>query len=157
MVYLCKVHKKLYIMVHRQILKEKAAKYLVCFNENCPLHVHCLRWQVSRFVSDSRLVISCINPNLSQAVEGKCPAYRNDTPQPVARGMVHFYDDMPRKTEVEIKTKLISRYGRTGYYDMRRGTRQITAEIQEEIRQVCCSCGWTVKLRFDGYSEELVW
>ena len=31
------------------LFREKAKKYLVCFNESCPLHAQCLRWEVGQY------------------------------------------------------------------------------------------------------------
>ena len=83
--------------------------------------------------------------------------YRDDQPQHVACGMVRFYDQMPRRTEVAIKSELISRYTRVGYYDMRKGKRSITPDVMKTIEQVCRDHGWQGDIVFDSYGEEPLW
>ena len=80
-------------MIDEKILKEKAEKYLVCFNEQCSKHEHCLRWVVGQYVPCEQLSITCVNPKLEKK-EDECPAYRNSQPQKIAKGMIHFYDEM---------------------------------------------------------------
>ena len=155
--YLCAKILKLYYMIDEKVLKEKAEKYLICFNNQCSRHESCLRWLVGQHVSERQMVITCINPRLKLSSKGWCPSYRDNQEKKVAKGMVHFYDNMPRKMEAAIKADLIANYTRVGYYDMRKGTRLITSEIEREIRQVCRKHGWTKKLLFDEYTDALIW
>ncbi|MBR0274989.1 MAG: hypothetical protein IJQ76_02110, partial [Prevotella sp.] len=103
-------------MIDENILKDKARNYTVCFNNECPLHEHCLRWQVGRYVPERLYTISCFNPNHPGAGSDTCPGYRSDQPQRIARGMVGFYSEMPRAKEVAIKKRLIEYYTRVNYY-----------------------------------------
>ena len=144
-------------MIDEKMLKEKAEKYLVCFNEQCPKHEHCLRWMVGQYVPEQQMAITCVNPNMTKNSAKECPAYRDEKPQPIAKGMIHFYDEMPRKMEVAIKTDLIAHYTRVGYYDMRKAARPITADIEKDIEQVCRSHGWSDKLQFDERVDEVIW
>lgn len=144
-------------MIDEKILKQKAEKYLVCFNDQCPKHEHCLRWQVGLYVPVKQMTITCVNPKLKLSAKGGCSSFREDQIKKVAKGMVHFYDDMPRKLEVAIKTELIATFTRVGYYDMRKGLRPITSDLERMIRQVCRNHGWTKKLHFDDYVDELIW
>ena len=154
--YLCVIFLKQNVMIDEKILKEKAEKYLVCFNEQCPKHEHCLRWMVGQHVPCKQLSITCVNPKIEKK-DGECPAYRDSQPQNVAKGMIHFYDEMPRKLEVAIKNELIARYTRVGYYNMRKAERPITQEIENEIIQVCRNHGWKGEIRFDERKCEVVW
>ena len=144
-------------MIDENILKEKAAKYLLCFKDNCPHHVHCLHWQVAQHVSEELPIVTCINPRFSQVATNECPYYRDDTPQRVAKGMIHFYEAIPRKLETAIKADLIARFTRVGYYKMRNGLRPITPDIEQIISDVCRSHGWKEELKFDERGEEVIW
>ena len=143
-------------MIDEKILKEKAEKYLVCFNERCPNHEHWLRWIVGQHVSYEQLSITCVNPKIEKK-EGECPAYRDSQPQRVAKGMVHFYDEMPRKLEVAIQNNLIARYTLVGYYDMRKAARLITVDVEKEIEKVCRNHGCNNKPLFDEQVDEVIW
>lgn len=154
--YLCAIFLKQNVMIDEKILKEKAEKYLVCFNQQCPKHEYCLRWMVGQYVPCEQISITCVNPQIEKK-GGECPVYRDSQPQSVAKGMVHFYDEMPRKLEVAIKNKLIARYTRVGYYSMRKAERPITIDIEREIEKVCRSHGWNDALQFDERNDKVIW
>lgn len=144
-------------MTDENILKEKATKYLLCFNDNCPRHVHCLHWQVALYVSEELPIVTFVNPRFKQVVTNECSYYRDDTPQRVAKGMIHFYDTIPRKLETAIKADFITRFTRVGYYKMRNGLRPITTDIEEIITNVCRSHGWKEELKFDEQGGQVIW
>ena len=144
-------------MTDKETLRKQAGKYVACFADDCQRHGHCLRWQVGQVVTGDRQVISCVNPRIDRTADGGCAMYRSDQPQQVACGMVHFYDQMPRRTEVAVKAALISRYTRVGYYDMRKGTRPITPDAMQVVEQVCRDNGWQGDIVFDSYGEEPLW
>ena len=141
-------------MIDEKILKEKAGKYLVCFNEQCSKHEHCLRWMVGQYVPYEQLSITCVNPKVTKKGDDECPAFRDSQPQNVAKGMVHFYDEMPRKLEVAIKNDLIARYTRVGYYNMRKAERPITTDVEKEIEKICQNHGWNNELLFNERVDE---
>jgi len=145
------------IMIDQKVLEEKAQKYIVCFDGRCPLHEHCLRWQVGQYVPASYFSVSCVNPNHVRADRGECIAYRDDRPLRVPVGMVHFYEAMPGAMERAIKGRLIERFSRVIYYRYRRGELTITPDVEQEIERTCRECGWTEPLRFDGYADKLIW
>ena len=94
-------------MIDKKILEEKAQKYIVCFDVQCPQHEHCLRWQAGQYVPESYFSVYCVNPNHVWKDGGECIAYRDDRPQRVPVGMVHFYEAMPGAMERAIKSRLI--------------------------------------------------
>ncbi|MBR1932215.1 MAG: hypothetical protein IJ841_00810 [Prevotella sp.] len=143
-------------MTDQEILRSRGEKYVVCFSGDCQRREHCLRWQVGSVVTGDRQVLTCVNPRIEKNADG-CSMFRSDQPQRVARGMVHFYDQMSRRMEVAIKTELIGRYTRVGYYDMRKGKRPITPDVMEEIEQTCRSHGWQGDVVFDSYGDEPLW
>jgi hypothetical protein len=155
--YLCSVLPKMKLMIDENILREKAKKYLVCFHATCPRREHCLRWIASHYVPERLFSVICINPNHVGDVTDSCIAYRDDQPQRVPVGMVHFYEAMPGAMERAIKSRLIEYYSRVIYYRYRRGELLITPDVEQVIERVCRECGWTAPLVFDGYSEELLW
>ena len=144
-------------MIDEMTLREHAKGYDLCFCGHCPRHEHCLRWQVGQYVSPSRQTVTCVNPLAEHVATDQCPAYRDDMPQRVAKGMVYFYDEMPRKLEVVIKAALIARFTRVGYYNMRKGLKPITADKEQVIENVCRAYGWTQPLQFDKYVNEIIW
>ena len=144
-------------MIDETTLREKAKTYHVCICEHCPKHGHCLRWLAGQYVPESKETVICINPHGKLVATTQCPAYRDDTPQHVAKGMVGFYEEMPGRLEVVIKAALIKRFTRVGYYNLRKGAKLITAETEQVIEKVCRDYGWEKPLRFDEYVNEIIW
>ena len=140
-----------------EIFRQKAPHYLLCFIEHCPLHEHCLRWLVGQQADHTVVKVGCVNPLLAQVGTDKCPQYRENVSAPHAKGMVHFYDGMPRQLEISIKSRLIGRYARRQYYEYRNGVRLITPQMQQDIARICQEAGWTQPLRFDDYQDDYVW
>lgn len=75
----------------------------------------------------------------------------------MAKGMVHFYDEMPRRMEERVKGTFIAHFGRTIYYEYRNGKRLLTPELQAYVKQVCQECGWTQEPQYDEFVKDYVW
>ncbi len=76
----------------------------------------------------------------------------------MAKGMIHiFSDNMPKRLETSLRNQLISRFGRTYYYEYRNGTRLIAPDMQEEIRQMFRQAGWNEDVSFDEYVKDYDW
>ncbi len=54
------------------LFREKAKKYLVCFNESCPLHAQCLRWEVGQYYDRDKKVVTCVRPVYSSSRRKMC-------------------------------------------------------------------------------------
>lgn len=144
-------------MVDEEILRKKTKGYVVCYSSKCPQREHCLRWQAAHRVKPDERIVTCINLLRPDTTNGSCQDYRDNKPVRIPKGMIHFYDNMPGKLEREIKSSLIARFTRVGYYKLRNGERQITPQIEREIAEICLEHGWSQPLVFDEYTEELLW
>ena len=140
-----------------EILKKKAADYLVCFCTNCPRREHCLHFLVGEKIEDEHLIVTSVNPNNSAVAAGRCRLYAADNVVRMAKGMTHFYHDMPGWQERIIKHELIGYYGRKYYYQYHNGSRLITPDVLQQIEAVCLSHCWTAPLHFDDYIEDFTW
>ena len=103
------------------VLREKAENYLVCFIDNCPLHLSCLRWVAGQYVDPQMTIRTAINPRNPLRGVDECPKYREMTRVKVKRGMTKFYHDMPSYKEQAIRQQLIAHFGRKRYFQMRKG------------------------------------
>lgn len=144
-------------MTKDEVFKKQAEKELICLNEICEKREHCLRWQLREYVAKDRMTLTCINPRHKDVAKGNCSWYLNDKKIRMAKGMMQFYDEMPRKMEVLIKGQLIAAYGRTIYYEYRNGKRLISPQKQAYIREVCQKCGWMKEPQYDGFVEDYLW
>ena len=142
----------------QEIFREKAVNYLVCFNNHCPLHERCLRYDVGQAADPQLRAVSAVHPNYEHAKDGQCDLFRDHTPQRMNVGMKqHFYTDMPAHMAVAIKKRLIALNSRATYYQYHNGRRPITPQMQQYIEQVCREEGWQGPLVFDGETEDYVW
>jgi len=140
-----------------QLFREKAASYTVCFNESCARRATCLRWILREYIPGDTLVSPCVNPRNAEVASGRCPLYRDSQPRRMPYGILSVYHDMPGRMERSIKNRLISQYSRKRYYEYHNGTRPLTPEVEQYVRQVIRANGWTEEPRFMGYVEGYVW
>lgn len=140
------------------ILKDKAKHgFIVCFNKECYRREHCLRWIAKDYVPQNTFVQKSVNL-ASEAVQGNnCPMFLKDQKVKMGKGMIHLFEDMPRKMGDTVKAQLISEFKRTYFYEYRNGTRLIRPSIQERIANVCKQCGWDKSVTYDEYVEDYEW
>ena len=139
------------------LFREKAEKYVVCHSERCPLREHCLRAILSHYVPENRFATNSINLNNPLMQTEQCPSYRDDQPRRMPVGLTWLYHDMPGRQERVIKANLIRHLTRTGYYRYRNGSRPVTPDVEQYIRQLLKAHGITQEPHFDGYTEDYVW
>ena len=144
---------------NEQLFRKKAAEgYLVCFNNDCPLHEQCLRCDIGQYAPSGNMIISVVNPHHAHATDGKCTLFTLNQKVKMPVGMkLHFYEDMPARIAKRIKQRLIDRNCRSTYYQYHNGTRPIPSAMLSFIEQVCREEGWQAPLVFDGEVEDYVW
>ena len=141
-----------------QVLREASKNYLCCFNDRCPRHEQCLRWEVGQYVDRNRKLASCVSPRYAGADDGSCSLFRDNTPQVMPVGMRRqFYRQMPAYMAIAIKGRLINHNCRRTYYMYHNGSRPITPDYYQLIATVCKSEGWDGPLLFDGEVFDYVW
>ena len=86
-----------------------------------------------------------------------CPMFRKDEPVRMPTGLAAIYYNMPGRIERAIKNHLINVYSRKRYYEYHNGTRPMTPDVEQYIRQVIKNAGWTEEPRFLNYVEEYLW
>jgi len=132
--------------------------YMVCFAEQCPKKGQCLRWMVGQQMPDTRSSYHCVNPRFQGVATEQCPLFRKGEKVRFAKGMLHIFNsDMPRRVEPFVRQRLISKHCRTYYYEFRNGSRLISPEVQEEVRQLFREAGWNQEVEFDCYVEQYDW
>lgn len=131
---------------------------MVCFNDHCPRHEQCLRWQVGHHVAPSQHVVTCINPHYAPVAEGRCDHFRDARAVTMHVGMKsRFYRDMPAHIARGIRDTLIAHNCRATYYHYHNGHRPIPPKYEAFIRRTCIQHGWTQPLHFDEEMEDYVW
>lgn len=138
-------------------LREHAAHYMPCFTDSCPHHASCLHWLTGQHTTADSVSIVCVNPVNPDVKAGRCTLYRENTVVQHARGMMHFFDEMPSKKERNIKQRLIHLYGRKRFYEYRNGVRLISPTLQQQIASICQEEGWTAAPVYDSWVEDFLW
>ena len=129
--------------------------YVMCSVAECPMADHCLRQLAMQVLDNSVRLVTVVNPRRTQPSEA-CEFYRTDKPQAFACGFKGMQEEMlPRQYSV-FMNKLKQHFGRTGYFERRRGERLCSpmdiAVIQDVLRELDLS-----HLSFDGFVEQYNW
>ena len=140
-----------------EVFREKVHHYSVCFIESCPLKEQCLHWLVGQYADMMPFVQTSMNPRNPQIGGEHCVKFRPNVRTTKKKGMTHFYFDMPGRIEKAIRQELIRHFGRTQYFEMRNGTRLISADDETAIAAICRSHGWNGPFVYDGEEEGLQW
>ena len=129
--------------------------YPFCIVTDCPVAEHCLRQKARQMLGRSDKVVKVVNPLLTQPSE-QCEFYRSDEPQVFARGFAAMQEEMlPRQYKV-FMMRLQDHFGRTGYFERRRGERLCSPADIVVIEKVLASLGLS-HLGFDAYERHLNW
>lgn len=129
--------------------------YTVCIKSDCPLANDCLRQLAMQVLTKQNKIVRIVNPLLSQPSE-RCEFYRSDEPQIYACGFSAMKEEMlPRQYKV-FMNRLISKFGRTGYFERRRGERLCSPNdiktVEAVLKDLCLS-----HLGFDEYEQRYNW
>lgn len=144
-------------MVTKQELLSHCDGYIVCYASKCPLHSHCLRWQMGQLETTSQRLLTVVNPHHAENANKRCVYYRSDQPVSIAFGMLHFFREMPHYKELAIKHDIMAYFTRTRYYRMRRAEIPISPDDQQVIADICRRHDWTVAPVYDRYEEQILW
>ena len=143
--------------LQEQLLEKAKRHYLVCFIEHCPLHSHCLRWLVGQHADTFPVSLTVVNPRHAGIGTEQCEMYCSDERVTMKYGLTRLYDDIPARKATAIRHQLIERWGRKFYFQMRRGDRPITPAQQQDVADVCRSCGWTGPIVYDAEDSDWQW
>ena len=135
--------------------KEVPDGYTVCIKSDCPLANNCLRQLAMQVLTKQNKIVRIVNPLLTQPSE-QCEFCRSDEPQVYARGFAAMKEEMlPRQYKV-FMSRLQSKFGRTGYFERRRGDRLCSPKDIKVIEAVLKDLGLQ-HLGFDAYEQRYNW
>ena len=129
--------------------------YPFCIVTDCPVAGHCLRQKARQMLGKSDKIVKVVNPLLTQPSE-QCEFYCSDEPQVFARGFAAMKEEMlPRQYKV-FMNRLQGYFGRTGYFERRRGERLCSPADIVVIENVLADLGLS-HLAFDAYERHYNW
>lgn len=137
-------------------MDEVPGGYGLCTRNDCAVCNHCLRHMAYNDVVTKELwVINHVNP-LRVVPNAQCPYFRTDELATYGKGFVKMKQEMLPRQYDEFSCRLISKFGRTGYYERRRGERLCSPSEMKVVRAVLHDLGLP-NLEFDSYVKKLNW
>lgn len=116
---------------------------------------HCLRQKARQMLGESDKIVKVVNPLLTQPSE-QCEFYRSDEPQVFARGFAAMKEEMLPRQYKMFMNRLQGKFGRTGYFERRRGERLCSPEDINVIQYILKELGLQ-HLGFDAYERHFNW
>ena len=130
--------------------------YGLCSRNDCAVCNHCLRHiAYNDVVTEELWVINHVNP-LRVKPTSECEFFRTDELATYAKGFVKMKLEMLPRQYDEFKCRLTGKFGRTGYYERRRGERLCSPSDIRKIRDVLHELKLP-ELEFDGYVKQYNW
>ena len=130
--------------------KEVPDNYTLCVKADCPMADHCLRQLAMQVLTSRNKILKIANPLL------QCEFYRSDEPQVFARGFEAMKEKMlPRQYKV-FMNRLKAKFGRTGYFERKRGDRLCSPDDIKAVEAVLKELGLQ-HLGFDAYEQLYNW
>lgn len=134
--------------------KDVPSGWALCFNQSCPLHEHCLRYQAGVLAPPDLTVTRCVTPRVLTGE--RCKVFTSMEPTKMARGFTTIYQKVLKRDYTSLRkfmTNLLS--GKRYYYEYKRGERLLSPEQQSDIRELFASFGYKDSVQFDSYEETL--
>ena len=137
-------------------MKDVPGGYGLCTRNDCAVCNHCLRHiAYNDVVTEELWVINHVNP-LRVKLTAECEFFRTDELATYGKGFVKMKQEMLPRQYDEFSCRLISKFGRTGYYERRRGERLCSPSEMKVVRAVLHDLGLP-NLEFDSYVKKLNW
>ncbi len=137
-------------------MKEEYKNVALCSSNGCKVADLCRRALGYKTITTDDKVLSLVNQMIVTNDES-CPMYSHLQTVRFAKGFMKLQDELPRTKFDALKQKLLARYGKNPYYEMRKGTRLISPEDQEYITLVIRNIAPNMTDIFDEYVSQEVW
>ena len=126
--------------------------YAMCTRNDCEVCNHCLRHLAFQEVGKDLWKIDHVNP-LRVEPSAKCEYYLSDELVTYSKGFKKMQQSMVPSQYQEFMYRLIGKFGRTGYFERRRGERLCSPADIEAVKEVLRDIGLP-ELEFDGYQKQ---
>ena len=130
--------------------------YPVCLHEDCPQAGCCLHQLAYATQQETHETMVILNP-LRCTKDGSCPHFRNNVPQRYARGFASFQGKMLPAQWATFISILRSEWGRTRFYERRRGEIAMPPSEQQFVQEALKKAGVTESFDFDNYEDLQTW
>ncbi len=130
--------------------------YPVCQFLDCLAAATCLHQQFYKDAVQKYDTIRLVNPERC-VKDASCPFYRDSKPVPYALGFMNFQQNMFPEQYDRFKKICTDRWGRSSFFERRRGTFPLSPADQEFAREALKTVGVTAELDFDAYEPFTNW
>ena len=135
--------------------KEVPGNFALCAVKECPVASRCLRHLALEVLTKGPRLITVVNPRRTQPSEA-CEFYCSDELQEFARGFKKMQEEMLPRQYDTFMNRLKDVFGRTGYFERRRGERLCSPAEIAVIREVLAELELS-HLGFDAYEKHYNW
>lgn len=139
-------------MIHAS---EVPRTYHLCSRKDCPKAHSCLHQIAYELTHETREILTIINPEFCD--EADCKYYADANPQVFAKGFSKMQSRMYPAQYDEFMSRLRKLWGRTPYFERRRGERLLPDDEQALILQTLKDVGVTENLDFDDFVRGVKW
>ena len=130
--------------------------YPLCVHADCPMAATCLHQLAYTQIGTTNRYLRLANPKRCSK-DDKCEYYRNSTPVLYARGFKNLQEKMYPKQYKRFMHRLIGKFGRTAYFERRRGETLLSPKEQQIVLAALREVGIEEKLEFDAYEKNINW
>lgn len=127
----------------------------LCVVTDCPIANHCLRQLAMQELTKKNHLVTIVNPVRTKPSE-QCEYYRSDELQQYARGFTAMKAQMLPGQYKEFMESLKMYFGRTRYFQHRRGECLCSPKDIAVIRNLLNKLGLS-HLEFDAYEQHYSW
>lgn len=142
-------------MMTQEEYQQLEYEFVHCAGSHCEKAAHCMRHLAYEQLADSkRDRFTLANPAVITGAQ-PCPLYEPDRKERFAWGISHIYDNVRASDLRGVRLKVMSCFGSSTYYQVKRMCRAITEEEQQLVRQSFDEMGYDGKaIEFDRYEEQ---
>lgn len=141
----------------KKLHQEIPADYAVCQHTDCPRAGKCLRQIAYQPLIERPANVLCLlNPTLCTRDEA-CPYFRDSAPVTYARGFTGMQKRMYPQQYQRFMSALLLHFGRSPYFERRRGDMPLSPKEQKIVRSALRHAGVTEELKFDQYEDCVNW
>mgnify|MGYP001040692095 CR=1 FL=1 len=127
-----------------------------CLNGNCKRAEKCLRYQVTKFITEDTRYINVLSPQWKLTGK-KCTEFLDDTPVKYAYGWNKMFGKLIHEQAVAVKNELLYSFGKNLFYRLKRHERPFTPQAQDFVRKIFQKHGIEEEPEYDFYQYEYKW
>ncbi|MDE5799319.1 MAG: hypothetical protein K2H73_09965 [Treponemataceae bacterium] len=131
--------------------------YMLCQNSGCDRAETCLRYRCLLDLTDEPVSVRVLNPRRYPQGEAACDYYCTTEKIRIAWGIKHIFNGLPYESARNIKSELLSHFGRTKYYRFFREEVPLLPADQKVTRAIFRKNGVESEPAYTRFSEAFDW